>query len=123
MRPQAAGLAGLVEDHDANGDACSWEELRRKTDYGIEHIVPDQLLADFSFRSRPEQHAMRSNNRHASRGGTCNCEHMQDKGVVAPALGGHVRREALIGIGLCFVVPPFVKAERRIGTTTSKRIR
>ena len=55
MRPQATRLACFVEDHDADRNAGRGEELRRKTDYGIEHIVADQLFAYLPFRTRPEQ--------------------------------------------------------------------
>ena len=58
---------------------------------------------------------MRRDDSHAPRGRPRDRQHMEDERVVAAALGRHMRREALVGIGLGLFVPPLVEAEGRIG--------
>ena len=115
MRSQAASFARLIENHDANGNAGRRKKLRGQTDHRIEHVVADELFANFAFRAGPEQHAMRRDDSHAARGRPGDRKHMEDESVVAAALRRHMGREALVRVGFGLFVPPLVKAERRIG--------
>ena len=92
--------------------------LRMTWDNGDRTVLVNPNLRGVTCR--PEQDAMRGDDRHASDRRPGDRQHVQDEGIVAAALGRHVGGEALIGVGerVAFrvrIAPPFVQAERWIG--------
>ncbi len=114
MRAQAIRLTRAVEDHDADRNARGRKQLPRQSDNRVENVVADQLFANLPFGARAKENAVRRDNRHAARHRPRDRQHVKDESVVAATLGRHVRREALVRVGLLLVLPPLVEAEGRV---------
>ena len=105
---------GLVEDGDGGRDARSVEEVGRESDDGLDEVLLDGLLADFSLAGAAEQHAVRNDNAHLAVF-VGHLEHVADEGPVALALGRNAAPEAVVGVVGRLVGAPLFEREGRIG--------
>ena len=105
---------GLVEDGDGGRDARSVEEVGRESDDGLDEVLLDGLLADFSLAGAAEQHAVGNDDAHLAVF-VGHLEHVADEGPVALALGRNAAPEAVVGVVGRLVGAPLFEREGRIG--------
>ncbi len=109
------GFPALVENENRRRDARAVEELSRQPDDSLKDIFLDEMLADDAFCPATEQDSMGNNDSHFALTLERYFDHMADKGVITPALGGNPSPEAVEAVVTCVFMTPLIQGKRRIG--------
>lgn len=102
-------IFSLAEDEDATGEAGTIEQVRAKTDEGIEQIHLEDFFSYLAFLAHAEERAVRKHNRHPACSRGHRLDHMLHPGIVAALTGRYPRKVPPVWVAGPDFIAPFLQ--------------